>query len=646
MKKFFRLMILAALILAAVCARADEQAEIPHYEAGSIVTFGRYEQDGNPDNGAEKIEWIVLDTQDGKCLLLSRYCLDVQPYQSKDRKITWKDSSLRKWLNGDFLNTAFQGLEQELIPLKTVNNSKKQGYKKWTKTKGGKNTKDRVFLLSCAEAEKYLGVTYGGGQLNPAAQAEPTAYAVGKGAYCETVHEADGTEAVYAWWWLRSPGYVQNAAAGVGGHGTLLDSGAVWEEACVRPAIWVKLDEHTAIYLEEKPLIERKTSGDYTYTVLENGTAEITRYSGKDETAVIPDALDGHPVTAIGEEAFMCSSSLTSVVIPDGVTAIGDYAFYACRSMASVTIPGSVETIGSLAFGNCSGLASVTIPDGVKTIGSDAFFGCGGLTSVVIPDSVETIGNSAFGDCSGLASVTIPAGVKDFGEFVFYMCKGLTSVTLKDGCAAIPGFMFCDCKSLVSIEIPDSVRSIGVRAFWACSSLASVEVPDGVTSIGTEAFGDCENLVSVTIPDSVSSVGASPFTSCGALEEIRISGDHPYLDMRDGVLFSKADHRLICFTNAFAGGAYTVPDGTAEIDERAFWGCDTLTSITLPDSMTTIREEVFGYCTGLESARIPESVTLIGENTFYGCPRTMKVTVDRGSYAEKYCKKNKLKRAY
>ena len=577
MKKFFRLMILAALILAAVCARADEQAEIPHYEAGSIVTFGRYEQDGNPDNGAEKIEWIVLDTQDGKCLLLSRYCLDVQPYQSKDRKITWKDSSLRKWLNGDFLNTAFQGLEQELIPLKTVNNSKKQGYKKWTKTKGGKNTKDRVFLLSCAEAEKYLGVTYGGGQLNPAAQAEPTAYAVGKGAYCETVHEADGTEAVYAWWWLRSPGYVQNAAAGVGGHGTLLDSGAVWEEACVRPAIWVKLDERTAIYLEEKPLIERKTSGDYTYTVLENGTAEITRYSGKDETAVIPDALDGHPVTAIGEEAFMCSSSLTSVVIPNGVTAIGDYAFYACRSMASVTIP---------------------------------------------------------------------AGVKDFGEFVFYMCKGLTSVTLKDGCAAIPGFMFCDCKSLVSIEIPDSVRSIGVRAFWACSSLASVEVPDGVTSIGTEAFGDCENLVSVTIPDSVSSVGASPFTSCGALEEIRISGDHPYLDMRDGVLFSKADHRLICFTNAFAGGAYTVPDGTAEIDERAFWGCDTLTSITLPDSMTTIREEVFGYCTGLESARIPESVTLIGDNTFYGCPRTMKVTVDRGSYAEKYCKKNKLKRAY
>lgn len=150
----------------------------------------------------------------------------------------------------------------------------------------------------------------------------------------------------------------------------------------------------------------------------------------------------------------------------------------------------------------------------------------------------------------------------------------------------------------------------------------------------------------MTIPDSVAFVSASPFTSCGALEEIRISGDHPYLELQDGVLFSKADHRLICFTNAFAGGAYTVPDGTLEIGERAFWGCETMVSVTLPDSMTTIGEEAFGYCVSLQSARIPGSVTEIGENAFYACPRALKITVDRNSYAEKYCKRNKLKRSY
>ena len=644
MKTFYRIAILIGIILMIACAQAEEKPETFHADIGSIVTFGRYEQDGNPDNGPEKIEWIVLDEQEGKYLLLSRYCLDVHPYQSKNRNINWKNSSIRKWLNSDFLNIAFFEAEQKLIPVTSVDNSRKQGYEKWKKTKGGKNTKDRVFLLSCAEAKKYLGVTFNG-PLNPAAQAEATAYATGKGAYCETVYEAGGTEAVYTWWWLRSPGYVQNAAAGVGGHGTLLDSGAGWEEACVRPAIRVNSDERAAVYLEKQPLIERKTSGDYTYTVLENDTAAITRYSGKDETVVIPETLDGYPVSAVGEEAFMHCSLLTSVTIPDGVTAVGDYAFYACEGLVSVVLPDGMEKIGDMAFGGCPALASVTIPDGVKTIGNDAFFGCKGLTSIVIPDSVETIGNSAFGDCSGLTSVTIPAGVKNIGEFAFNFCKGLTSVTLQNGCAAIPDFAFSDCKSLVSIEIPDSVRSIGTRAFWDCSSLTSVEIPDGVTAVGWEAFGDCESLVSVTIPDSVTSMGDSPFTSCGSLEEIRISEDHPYLDLSDGILFSKPDHRLICFTKVFAGGAYTVPDGTVEIGERAFWDCGTMVSITLPDSVTTIGEEAFGYCTGLTSAGIPGSVTAIGENAFYGCPHTLKVTVDRGSYAEQYCKKNRLKRS-
>ena len=45
-------------------------------------------------------------------------------------------------------------------------------------------------------------------------------------------------------------------------------------------------------------------------------------------------------------------------------------------------------------------------------------------------------------------------------------------------------------------------------------------------------------------------------------------------------------------------------------------------------------------------AGIPGSVTAIGGNAFYGCPRGLKVTVDRGSFAEKYCKENKLKRSY
>ncbi len=645
MKRFYRIAVLIGFILMTAFAHAEEQTEIRQADVGSIVTFGRYEQDGNPDNGQEKIEWIVLDVQKERSLLLSRYCLDTKSYHAKGKNITWKDSTLRKWLNSDFLNTAFVPEEQEIIAVTAVDNSRKQGWQKWKKTKGGKNTKDRVFLLSCAEADRYLDVAFNG-PINLNSCAEPTPYAVEKGAYCEALREANSPDTRYAWWWLRSPGYVQNAAAGVGGSGTLLDSSVSWEEACVRPALWVKLDHVTGIYLKKQPFKEKKTCGDYTYAMLENGSAEIVRYSGKNDAVMIPGELDGHPVTAIGEAAFESCSYVTSVAIPDGVKTIGDDAFFSCRDLISVTIPDSTEVIGTAAFAGCPALTCVTVPNGVRIIGRDAFFGCEGLSSVTIPDSTEEIGNSAFAHCSGLTSITIPDNVKMLGEFVFASCTGLTSVTLSDSCADIPDFAFSDCKSLISVTLPQGVRTIGLRAFWSCASLTSVIVPEGVVSIGQEAFGDCESLASVTIPDSVTSVGASPFTSSSALQEVIISSDHPYLELLDDVLFSKSDHRLVCYLPAFSAEVYSIPDGILEIGERAFWDCEVMTSVIIPATVTTIGDEAFRGCSELHSVRIPAHVTKIGENAFAGCPERLTAEVDRGSYAEQYCKKNRIKPIY
>ncbi len=645
MKGFYRIALMIGFILVTAFARAEGQTEILRADVGSIVTFGRYEQDGNPDNGQEKIEWIVLDVQKERCLLLSRYCLDTKAYHSKGKSITWKDSTIRKWLNRVFLETAFLPEEQEVIAVTSVDNSRKQGYRKWKKTKGGKNTRDRIFLLSCAEAARYFSVAFNG-PMNLNACSEPTPYAVGKGAYCEELREANSPDTRYAWWWLRSPGYVQTAAAGVGGSGTLLDSGVNWEQACVRPALWVKLDQRTSIFLTKQPRKEKKTFGDYTYTILENGSAEIVRYSGKNDAVMIPGALDGHPVTAIGEAAFESCSYVTSVVIPDGVKTIGDDAFLSCQGLLSVTIPDSTEVIGTASFTGCSALTSVPLPDGMRIIGRDTFFGCKSLKSITIPDSTEEIGNSAFAHCSGLTSITIPDNVKKLGEFVFHSCIGLTSVTLSDNCADIPAFAFSECKSLTSITLSNRVRTIGTRAFWNCASLTSMIVPEGVVSIGQEAFGDCESLVSVMIPDSVTSVGASPFTSGSALQEIIISPDHPYLELLDGVLFSKSDQRLICYLPSFSGEEYTIPDGVREIGERAFWGCKILTSVIIPVTVTTIGDEAFGCCSELHSVRIPANVTTIGENAFDGCSEKLTAAVDHGSYAERYCKKNRMKRSY
>lgn len=82
-------------------------------EQGDVIVFGHYEQDGNLENGAEPIEWIVLGVEEQKALLLSKYVLDNKPMHSVSRKTKWKESDLREWLNEDFFNVAFSNSEKQ-----------------------------------------------------------------------------------------------------------------------------------------------------------------------------------------------------------------------------------------------------------------------------------------------------------------------------------------------------------------------------------------------------------------------------------------------------------------------------------------------------------------------------------------------------
>ena len=113
----------------------------------------------------------------------------------------------------------------------------------------------------------------------------------------------------------------------------------------------------------------------YVYVVLDDGTIEIQKYTGKRRYITIPEMIDGAPVTSISSEAFMNEGELRMVNLPSQLKRIGDAAFSGCSNLLNITIPKSVESIGNGAFSSCVRMKEVDIEKDtvLSYIGNGAF---------------------------------------------------------------------------------------------------------------------------------------------------------------------------------------------------------------------------------------------------------------------------------
>ena len=200
-------------------------------DVGDIIEFGAYEQDNDTSNGKEPIEWLVLERDGDKVLVISKYALDAKPYNTEYEDVTWETCTLRTWLNETFLNKAFNEAEQSMIQTTEVSADKNPDYS----TDPGNATEDKIFLLSIDEANKYFAS-------DEARKCVPTAYAIANGAYTGDDYKVEGAST--CWWWLRSPGNFQSFAAFVGNGGVVVSYGyfVLDDYGCVRPAMWIDLD--------------------------------------------------------------------------------------------------------------------------------------------------------------------------------------------------------------------------------------------------------------------------------------------------------------------------------------------------------------------------------------------------------------------
>ena len=416
------------------------------------------------------------------------------------------------------------------------------------------------------------------------------------------------------------------------------------------------------------------TTGECTWTL--NGTeltisgnGKMKDYRGDDASpwgTSITKVVIENGVTSIGVFAFKYCTSLTSITIPDSVTSIGDWAFDGCTSLTSVTIGKGVTTIGDYNFSGCTSLTSITIPDNVTKIGYEAFSGCTSLTSITIPDSVTRIGEYAFQNCSSLASITIPDSVSEIGWVAFdgtayyndisnwdngllYIGNHLIevkedvsgSVEIRQGTKTIAAAAFSGCASITSITIPDGVTKIDAETFHDCTSLTSITVPNSVTCISHWAFWDCTSLKNITIPDSVTSIGESTFRGCTSLTSIKIPDsiigigrgafdDTAYYNNTsnwdNGILY--AGNHLIKANDV--SGSVEIKQGTKTIVDEAFSYCTSLTNVVIPDSVVNIGNDAFNGCKSLSSVTIPDSVTSIGDGAFGYCTSLTSVTIPDG----------------
>ena len=218
--------------LAEECLFEAQKARLGAAKVGDTLRFGVYEQDNRAENGPEELEWLVLAVEGDKALLVSRYGLEPRPYNEElymtdsRKKVTWSTCELRTWLNGDFFGTAFSPEHQALILMSEVKADKNPG----SDVNPGRDTKDRVFILSASEAGRYFD--------SDAARRCP--------ASASCLARSRETENGYCRWWLRTTGVADDSSVAV-----VTASGGIFlvgfscghvPYPAVRPAMWIALD--------------------------------------------------------------------------------------------------------------------------------------------------------------------------------------------------------------------------------------------------------------------------------------------------------------------------------------------------------------------------------------------------------------------
>lgn len=239
-------------------------------------------------------------------------------------------------------------------------------------------------------------------------------------------------------------------------------------------------------------------SSDFAYTA-DGGEVTITDYIGTSEHVLIPDAIDGLPVTALGHRAFY-EKTVTTVVVPDSVTEIGAACFSGDNYLVSLKLPDGLKRLPPASLESCMRLYDFDLPQSLEKIYSSVFEFNYYLTHLTLPSSLTEIEQLNFIGLYGLQSLTL---AEDNAAFKLDETNGLLMTA--DGTRLL--HCFSDIVPAEEIILPESVKIVDPFAFHYDYDVKRIVLPEGVETIGAMAFAMCPNLTEIVIPASVTDIG-------------------------------------------------------------------------------------------------------------------------------------------
>ncbi len=333
------------------------------------------------------------------------------------------------------------------------------------------------------------------------------------------------------------------------------------------------------------------TERELLYTVINSNQVSILGYQYEDSSdqgsskkrsqkkvqkknLVIPETINGLPVTEIADRAFFCAFDLENVWLPESITRLGDSAFMYCTSLSRIDLPESLTHISNGAFRHCHSLEEIALGNVTSNIGPYAFDGCSNLVSVILPNSVQALNEGVFLNCANLRELKMGDDLVSIGK------------------SALEG-----CVSLKKLLIPQKLNTME-ETFETCSSLELFEVhPDN------EHFS---SLDGVLFDKSMQSLIRYPRSN------------------KDGQAQSGSKNKKSLLVE------YNIPEGVKKISAFAFSRSFGLTNIVIPSTVNKIEPYAFYMCTNLAQATIPDGVVAIPQGAFSRSYSLQRVTMGQG----------------